>query len=506
MNVRSWLCLTATALGLALCGNVHAGKADDTLNVAFTSEITTLDYFKVTEREGYEIARLIFDGLIYKDNKTGVFEPLLAKSYKIVDDKTIDFELRQGVKFHDGETMTADDVVYTLNMASKKEYGARFQLSVQWIDRAEKLGDYSVRVHSKYPYPLALEMLSVLVPIYPQKYYEKVGPSGMGSHPVGTGPYQLVSMEPGKRYVLKRFPGYFTGGPKGPASIENIIVRVLPEANTQYAELLNGKLDWIWRIPTDAARNLERQARVDVQSTEIMRFAFIDLNPKFADGKTPLADVRVRRALNHAIDKRAIVKSLVGGASNAIDGACNPMQFGCTKDIARYPYDPGQAKKLLAEAGYKDGLDLELTAALIPRAQTEAIAAQLKAVGVRATLNEQQYAPAMTAWRTDKIPLLLGSWGSYGVGDSGFSTGIWFAGSDDDRVKDPAVVAALKMADSTLDQELRKKKFAEAQKIIAEQAYLVPLWTYNVYTAQSKDLDFSFSPDEFAEFYRAKWK
>jgi peptide/nickel transport system substrate-binding protein len=499
--------LAAAAL-IAACvaSPTMAGKSDDTLNVAFKSEITTLDYYKITEREGYTIGRLIFDGLVYKDNATGRFEPLLAESYKIVNDTTIDFELRQGVRFHDGSTMTADDVVYTLNMVSKKEFGARFQLSVQWIDRAEKLGEYSVRLHSKYPYPMAMEMLSVLVPIYPKKYYERVGAAGMATKPVGAGPYRLVSLEPGTRFVLKRFDDYYADSPKGRPAIENIVVRVLPEVNTQYAELMNGKLDWIWRVPPDTIRSLARNPRIQVQSTGIMRFAFMALNPHFGDDKSPLADVRVRRALNYAIDKQAIVKSLVGGASVPIDAACNPMQFGCAKDISRYPYNPERARKLLAAAGYKDGFSLEITGALIPRAQYEALLAQLGAVGVRATVNEQQYAPAMTAWRADKSPVLLGSWGSYGVGDCGFSTDIWFSGTSDDRWKDARVQGALKAASSSLDQGLRKRKFAEAQEIIADQAYWVPLWTYNVNTAQNKDLDFALSPDEFAEFYRAKWK
>lgn len=496
----------AGLVGLALPSPAGAGKADDTLNVAFKSEITTLDYFKVTEREGYVVARLIFDGLVYKDIRTGKFEPALAKSYKVVDDKTIDFELRQGVKFHDGSVLTADDVVYTLNLVSSKEYNARFQLSVRWIDKAEKLGPYQVRLRTKYPYPLALEMLSVLVPIYPQKYYEKAGPAGMGTKPVGTGPYRLVELTPGTRFALKRFDGHYPESPKGRPAIENVVVRVLPEANTQYAEIINGKLDWIWRVPPDAAKNLSRQPRVTIQSTEIMRFAFIGLNPHFNGGKTPLADVRVRQAINHAINKKAIVKALVGGASNAIDTACNPLQFGCATDVQTYPYDPAKAKKLLADAGYADGFQIELTVALIPRPQSEAILSQLAAVGIRATLNEQQYAPAMSAWRADKTPMLLGSWGSYGVGDAGFSTNIWFSGTSDDRMKDAVVTEAVKAAEGSLDPEFRKRKYAAALKVIAEKAYWAPLWTYNVNTAQSKDLDFTFSPDEFAEFYKAKWK
>lgn len=491
---------------LACAPAVLAGKGDDTLNVAFSQEVATLDNYQEPGREGLILARLLYDSLLFKDQKTGEFKPELAKSFRFVDDKTIEFELRQGVKFHDGTTMTADDVIYTLNLVSTKEYNARYQIAVSWIEKAEKIDDHKVRLLMKSPYPLALEMLAGNLPIYPKAYYEKAGPAGMAVKPVGAGPYRLVELTPGTRFVFERFDGYYSDSPKGKPAIKRVVVRILPEANTQYAELTNGQLDWIWRVPPDAARNLARRSTLEVKSAPILRFAFLAFNPGVSDGKSPLADARVRRALIHAVDRESIRTAFMGGASQVIDSACNPLQFGCSTDVAKYGYDPARAKQLLTEAGHANGFSMDLLSSGNPTPQIEAIAANLAKVGVKANIVEQQFAPALAAWREGKYGMFVTNWGSYGVGDVGLSTSQFFSGTADDRVKDADLVALLKEADVSIDRELRKRNYAKAQAKIADQAYWLPLWTFSITTAQNKDLEFSLDPDEFARFFFAKWK
>lgn len=495
----------ATAFSLA-ASPALAGKADDTLNAAFSSEITTLDAYKESGREGLVVARLIYDGLLYKDMATGEFKPELAESFKVVDERTIDFTIRQGVTFHNGQKLTADDVVYTLNLVSSKEYNARYQIAVDWIEKVEKTGDFSVRLHMKRPNPIALEMLAGNLPIYPKAYYEQVGSQGMAVKPVGAGPYRIVEVAPGSRYVLERFDGYYAQAPKGAAKIKRMVVRILPEANTQYAELVSGQLDWIWRVPPDDARNLSRQTKVAISNAQIMRFAYVAINPNFQDGKSPLADVRVRQAINMAVDKAAIVKALVGGASQPIATACNPIQFGCDTDVKAYPFDVAKAKALLAEAGHPDGIKLDLVFASIPKIQAEAIAANLAKAGIQVTLNEQQYAPAVSAWREGRVPLFFTNWGSYGVGDAGLSVGQFFSGTGDDMVKDKEIIPLLQAANASMNRDARKADYAKSLKLVADKAYFVPLWTYNVNTAHSKDLSVVQNADEFVEFYRASWK
>lgn len=257
---------TLFAIGSILVppSEAYAGKSDDTLNVAFQSEIATLDYYMSSGRNAIIMSHHLFDTLLYKDVESGEIVPALAKSYKFVDDTAIEFELREGVTFHDGSPMTADDVVYTLNKVSDKEYGAVYQIAIEWIESAEKLGDYKVRVNMKEAYPVALEWVAGFLPIYPSDYYERVGKEGMALEPVGTGPYKLKSMEPGASWVLERFDDHYEGSPKGNA-IKNIEVRVLPEMNTQLTGLLTGKTDFMWKFTSDVAERLESRDGVTVK-------------------------------------------------------------------------------------------------------------------------------------------------------------------------------------------------------------------------------------------------
>lgn len=499
--------ITGLAALLMLSSQISfAGKADDTLNVAFAAEPTTMDAYKETTREGNILARLVYDGLIEKDTTTGEFKPSLASSFKVVDDTTLELVLRPDVKFHDGTLMTADDVVYTLNLVSSQEYGARYSITVEWIEKVEKIGENSVRIKMKKPYPLALEMLAGNLPIYPKAYYEKVGPAGMATKPVGAGPYRLIDVTPGSRYVFERFADYYADSPKGQPSIKRIVVRILPETNTQYAELMNGALDWVWRVSPDDARRLSSLPNLKTQSTEILRFAFIGINPHYQDGKSPFADVRVRQAFNYAVNRPAIIKAFVGGSAQPAYAPCSHLQFGCTYNVDRYEFNVAKAKALLSEAGFPNGFSTELTVIPMPKEQAEVIAANLAAVGIKVTLNFQQSAPAATAWREGKIPLIVRNWGSYGVADAGLSVSQYFSGAADDVVKDKNVIELLTAADTSMDRDVRKKKYNEALKIIAEKAYMLPLWTYNVNTAFNSNLDFKFDADEYARFYTAKWK
>ncbi len=497
------LLLTGAAAAM-LTAPALADKANDTLNVAFSLEPEPLDTYKIAGREGLILARHVYDGLIYKDMITGKFEGLLAESWTRPDPLTIEFKLRKDVNFQNGAHFTADDVVDTLNTVIKPEYGTRYAISVDWIKSAEKIDDYTVRIHMAKPFAGAFEMLAGSLPIYTHEYFDKVGSAGMAKAPIGTGPYKVVSQEPGVKYVLERWDGIFPESPKAGAKIKTIVVRTMPELNTQYTELMAGKLDWMWRIPPDQAAKLT--SRVQVISAPIMRISFINLAPVSALGDTPLKDVRVRKAISYAINRDAITKAFAGGASQTLKAFCNPAQFGCTDDVTQYPYDPEKAKELLAEAGFKDGVTLPMTFAAMPRPVAEAIAADLAKVSIKVQLDELQYAAGVTKWRDEQVPAFFSNWGSYGVGDAAFLLSNFFGGGADDLVKDPELTEWLNEADTATDPDLRKADYAKALKKIADEALIVPMYSFNVNYGMSKDLNYTPYPDEFARFWQSSWK
>ncbi len=495
---------SAAALTLACAAPALAGKADDTLNVAFAAEPEPLDTYKIAGRQGLILARHIYDGLLYKDLDTGEIVPALAESWEFTDPMTMEFTLRKGVKFHNGAEFSADDVVATLSRVIEPDYGTRYSISVDWIGSVEKLDDHKVRITMAKPFAGAVEMLADALPIYPAAQFTAEGSAGMAAAPVGTGPYRLVAQDPGIRYELERFEDHYAGSPKSGASIGRIVVRTIPEMNTQYAELMSGGLDWIWRIPPDQAARLE--GRVQVLSAPIMRIGYVGFAPEALEGDSPIADKRVRQALIHATNRGAIVEAFAGGASEVLNTPCNPAQFGCAQDVARYDYDPEKAKSLLAEAGYAEGFDLEMVFAAMPRPTAEAVAADLAKVGVTLELNEQQYAAGIGKWRAKELPAFFSNWGSYGIGDSAFILSNFFGGGADDLVQDAEVAGWLSEADTASDRMVREENYTRAVQKIAEEAYWMPMYNFNVNYGLSPDLDFTPHPDEFARWWMASWK
>ncbi|WNK00928.1 ABC transporter substrate-binding protein [Thalassospiraceae bacterium LMO-JJ14] len=485
--------------------DVSAGKSDDTLNVALGSEIATLEYYMSSGRPAIFMSHHLFDTLLYKDAKSGEIVPALASSYEFTNDTTIEFTLRKGVKFHDGSDLTADDVVATLNRAADPKYGAVYQIAVKWIDRAEKLDDYKVRVTMKEPYPVALEWVAGFLPIYPSDYYEKVGKEGFALKPVGTGPYKLAAMDPGTHWRLERFADHYEGSPKGNA-IKFIDMRVYPEVNTQLTGLMTKKIDFMWKFSADIAKRLEGRDGIDIKNASIMRINQIALNP--AKGK-PTSDIRVRRALNHAVNREAIMKSIIGGSSSVIATACNPVQFGCSTDVTSYSYDPKKAKALLKEAGYGEGMPLKvlvMKSGAVSRNMVEAVLADLAKVGVTADIETQQWAAARKKWINDEDDIMIASWGSWGIGDVAMITSEWFGSSSVNRTGDQKVVELLNVADRSTDRSVREEKYAQALKRIADQAYWIPLWTFNVNYALNDEVNFTLDADEIARFFNATWK
>ncbi|WP_420403932.1 ABC transporter substrate-binding protein [Nisaea sp.] len=501
--------LAASALAsLALVSTIPAalaGKADDTLNIVWERELENVDNYFNTAREGIIFSRLTWDGLLYRDPKTMDYVPLIAKSYKWVDDVTLEFELREGLTFHNGEELDADDVVYTYNWVSNPDNGVKTQRNVNWIKEAKKLGKYKVQVILKAPFPAALEFVSGSVPIYPKDYYEKVGPDGMGQKPVGSGPYKVVELEPGKRVVWEKFDGYMKDGPKGTPTIGKIVQRTIPERNTQIAELLAGRADWMWRVPADQADRLQSSGKVQVVNEQTFRIGYITMDAAGVTGDTPLKNPLVRKAIAHAIDRDAIVKALVRGKSQVVHSACFPSQFGCDTDVTKYPYDPAKAKALLAEAGYPDGFEIPFFA-YRNRDYAEAMIGFLNAVGIKVNFGYLKYAALRDKIRAKEVPMAFMTWGSYSINDVSAITSNFFTHGKDDLALDDQVKAALDKGDTTVDPAARKKAYSEALNRIADQAYWLPLWSYNTNYAFSTDLDFTPTSDEIPRFFTAKWK
>ncbi|MEJ5377352.1 MAG: ABC transporter substrate-binding protein [bacterium] len=484
----------------------QAGKKDNSLNIAWEKELETLDLYYNTAREGIIVSYLIYDTLFYRDPKTSEYVPALATGYRWISDTILEVDLRKGVVFHDKKPMDAKDVVFTVNYVTNPENKVLVQQNVNWMERAEEVDQYKVRIHLKKPFPAALEYLANYLPIYPKDYYTKVGSKGFGFSPVGTGPYRVEKLEPGKSIVFVKNEDYFQGSPKGKPSIAKITQRTIQEVNTKLAELITGGLDWIWQVPPDQVEKLAQVPNIQVVPAETMRIGFLFMDAAGRTGANPFQKLEVRRALNHAIDRESMARKLVGGQSRVIHTACFPSQFGCTEqDAMRYDYNPEKAKQLLAQAGYPNGFEVDLYA-YRERPYAEAVVGYLRAVGIKANLQFMQYAAMRDKWQAGKAALGYWTWGSYSINDCSAITGYWFKLSNDDSARDEKVKEWLEVADTTVDPQKRKEFYKKALERIAEQAYWVPLFSYVSNYAFHKDLEFTPYPDEVPRFFEARWK
>lgn len=503
--------LRTTAIALAMSVSVTsvalADKANDTLRVAYTKELENVDSYFNSSREGVVLQRAIWDGLIYRDPITNEYKGNLATEWKWIDDKTLELKLREGVTFHNGDAFDADDVVATVNFVAKEENGVKTQRNVNWMESAEKVDDFTVRIKTKTVFPAAIEFLSGPVSMYPADYYAEVGASGMGLKPVGTGPYKVVEVVPGQHFVLEKNENYHDS-PKGQPSIGKIDIRTIPDVNTQIAELFSGSLDLIWQVPADQAEKLAEmgdQFTVSNESTMRVGYLAMDAAGRSNMDPNPFKDIKVRQAVNYAIDRNALVDNLLKGKSKVIWTPCFPSQFGCDQNVTEYPYDPEKAKALLAEAGYPDGFETEFYA-YRDRAYAEAITSFLNAVGIKTDFKMLQYSALRELNMKGEVPLTFQTWGSYSINDASAMVSQFFKHGSLDMTRDDQVLEWLDVADQSNDPETRKEYYTKALTRISDEAYWAPMFSYNTNYVTNKVVEYTPTADEVLRFTNMSWK
>jgi len=331
-------------------------KKGDTLVVGMNvNAFVSLDPAMHRSRNTETVIRNMFDGLVTRTRASKVV-PELAESWKMPDEKTYIFTLRKGPKFHNGQPVTVEDVVFTFNRVLK-EGGVGGKSSPRKgllgpLSRVEKAGDRQVRFILDKPFPTFLQAL-VHFQIVPKKYIETVGDEAFARKPIGAGPFKFVRGKLDDEVVMERFDDYYGGSPDlppvGPAKVKRAVFRAIPEPSTRVAAILAGEVSIIQAVPMDLVDRLSKSKKVKVLSVEGTRSYQIEFN----NSKPPFDDVRVRRAINYAIDWDSILKNIYRGYGTRLATCFLPSGFGYDPDLKPYPYDPEKAKALLKEAGYE---------------------------------------------------------------------------------------------------------------------------------------------------------
>jgi len=340
----------------------------------------------------------IHDALV-KPMPGGDNTPSLAESWTVSKDGlTYEFVLRKGVKFHNGDPVTADDVKFSFD----RYRGAAAKLLKDRVREVQIVDPGRVRFHLKEPWPDFMTFYGTSATgaawIVPKKYVEKVGDDGFLKAPVGAGPYRVVSFSPGVELVMEAFEGYWRKVP----AVKRLVFRSMTDETTRAAALKAGDVDIVYLLSGPTAADVKRTPGFRLAAAMPPGVVFLDL-PEQWDPKSPWHDRRVRLAASHALDRNALNQAETLGLSRPT-GALIPRVLDFSRAYEPPAYDPTQAKKLLAEAGYPNGFDAgDLTPFPPFFSLAEGIGNYLQTVGIRTRLRTMERAAFLTAWREKKI-------------------------------------------------------------------------------------------------------
>jgi len=507
MRRRTFLGTVAAAASLPALGReAFASKADDTLRLAWRDAIPDVDPYRNNLRTGLIVATEAWDTLVYRDPHTFKVVPALATAWKWTDPTTLEFTLRDGVKFHNGDPFGVDDVVYTFETILH-DPKVMVPSNFAFLAGVEKVDDHTARLKMKNIFPAALEYFSMVLPIYPKAYREKVGPEGYSKQPVGTGPYKITRVNGTSNIDFERFEDYYKDSPKGRPAIKYMKLTEVLDASGELTAFISGQADWIWQFNPDQFNSLKGLPGKTAVRAGSMRLNYLQLDAAGRTGKdNPLTNQKVRQAIFHSIDRKTMAHDLVQGDSHPVAAPCYPTQFGCDQKAAvDYDYNPTKAKQLLADAGFEKGFSSTLVSYLLP-SYNAAMQSYMRAVGISVNIQQLQVGAVVQKVMAGQTPMNAGSWGSYSINDVSAILPYFFGGGSNDYARDPALEKLVQAGGSVTDPDERKKDYAAAIHRATEEAYWLPLFTNVTYYAFASDLNFEPFPDELPRFYLCTWK
>ncbi len=497
---RSLLKAAAAAAAVVVAPRAARAQAKKpALTIAFPSSPETIDPHQFRSVLSGSIIGLMGEGLAVRDPQTMEVKPLLAESWKNVNPTTWEFKLRRGVKFHNGEEFNAECVKFTIERAigSKLNTLAKLTWPPSFGQEVQILDPHSVRITTKVPDPmvpsrLAAESLNMMPAKGLAEYREKF----VTDRFIGTGPFKFGEYVVGDRVVVEANPGYW--GPKPPA--QKIVWQVIPDAATRLAALQRGDVDIMLNLPIPLAPNIESDPNLRVYSELSSLTHGILLN---ARESAPLKDRRVRQALNLAVDRQAIIKNLYAGRGQLLNtvtgrGVANTMDPGA------YPYDPAQAKALLAEAGFPNGFEFNLWQSIgrwvMAEETAQVIAGYWDKIGVKTKVNLLEWAEYNKRAGGSQFKdgfyyaFINGTWdASYTVQrfKPDFQTFRYFDASGE-------LLKAIQEYERTFDAKRRKDLGAQALKGLHDEAVWLFLWQLdNLFGLSKKVKGFKMRADDF---------
>jgi dipeptide transport system substrate-binding protein len=500
MNRRAFM--RAAGVGVAaytICRDrIAFAQKRQVVTIAFPETITSFDPHPVPRNSPREaMYEAVFDRFVQQDRQ-GKYQPHIVESWAWGPDKmTMDLKIRQGVKFHDGSDLTAEDVAFSMERLKQVSIYKAIYAKVKDYQVKDKAAMHLVFERFDPSFPRWIGFLASFV--IPKAYFNKLGPDDkargeeFSRKPVGSGPYRVVSFTPGSTLVLEAFDRYWKGAPP----IRRAVFKMVTDPTARVAEIMSGSSDITSEVPVEEFARLSSQPALKGVRNPVADMAQIFLNPRFA----PFQKEEVRLAVHHAIDKKTIVEKVLLGF-----GIPSPSTEGQLYDAhdpaIAFAHDPAKARQLLQQAGYSAANPLRVKVMTTKGARAKdfevmtAITQMWKDVGIEAEL-EVITIPQWFAYRTargqggqDLAPLSLYFW-SNPTGDPINSIGFQFNVKGPFRVWESEDIIPL--IDPVFDEKDEAKRIAAARKAarhVIERGYVIPLFQVVQPIVMKKDLTY----------------
>ncbi len=467
-------------LALSLC-TAPAFCADEELTVLIGSDASTFDPHFCTDSATEIFNKNMYNNLVRFNAKMDLL-PDLAESWTVSEDgRTWTFKLRSGVEFHDGTPFNAEAVKACLDRVLNKETGSPRRSVLAPISEVAVVDTNTVNITTEVPCGSLLQRLAhpvaaMISPAAIAKYGKD-----LGTHPCGTGAFRFVEWETGERLVLERNEKYFDGAPK----VSRLTFQIVPEDATRALLLQAGQADIALRLPVSELERLKNEPDISVIQTDTVMTMYVALN----NSRGVLKDVRVRQALNYAVDKQLIVRDILGGLATVADAPISPYTWGYAP-CKVYERDVQKAKDLLKEAGHPDGVELVLWTPvgryLMDTQVSENLQAQWAEAGIKVTIRQWEFQALMSEVKKGQFDMVLLGWSpSTGDADQGlypvFHSTQFPPRSNRAFYSNAKVDELLVKAQSETDADKRKALYKEAEQIITDEA----AWTFLYYPKQA---------------------
>jgi peptide/nickel transport system substrate-binding protein len=464
--------------------------------VVQSADVPSLDPAKNLVIHVFNVAQNVLDTATYLDRDLKV-QPRLATSWKSTDDTTWEVKLRTGVKFHDGTPFNSQAVKASFDYQSASDTPAR-SFFANW-GSLDVVDESTVRIKTKAPEPYFPNVLSRLWIFSPADLKD---PTTLATSLNGTGGYKLTEFVKGDHITLVANPEYWAGAPK----VQKVVFRAAPEASARVAMLQAGQADVIVNLPVEQTRVIEGDNRLRAATVLGLRAVPLMIDQRKG---APLSDVRVRQAMNFAVDREAIIKNILGGYAAQQPATISPLIEGNDRDIKPYAYDPEKAKQLLAEAGYASGFEINFyhpTGRWMKDAEAaQAIGQMLGKVGIKTNLKTLEYSTFFTNWSKGEFDgmTMIGVTNPDGAPNSLFNLFLHSKGSWPYSLTDPKLDQLIEKARSTMDREERTMTYREIEKFVHDQAAWIFLWEQKDIYGVNKALKWEPAPNEMIYLWDA---